>query len=152
MTPPQFEFVMEARVETGEPLVVGRHAAGLRRIVPILGGEFDGPNLKGRVLPGGADWQMGRTDDVLDLDARYTLKTNAGELIYVRNRGMRTGTPDVLDRLARGEVVDPALYYFRAVPSFETGAAACAWLMRSLFLCVGERRPNEVLLRFWRVV
>ena len=131
--------------------MIGQLPQGQRRIVPILDGTFEGPSLKGRIVAG-ADWQLSRSDSVLELEARYTLQTDQGDLIYVVNRGMRHGPPEVLDRLMAGEAVDPSLYYFRSVPSFETGAEALAWLMRSLFLCVGERRPDEVLLGFWRVL
>jgi hypothetical protein len=110
MAPPELEFAFEARITVGAPLGLGRTAAGERRIIPITGGTFAGPKLTGRILPGGADWQLIRADGVADIDARYTLETDAGELIYVANRGLRHGPPAVMASLAKGEPVDPAQY------------------------------------------
>jgi hypothetical protein len=149
---PQLEFAFEAAVEIGAPLDLGLTALGRRRIIPILGGRFEGPALRGRILPGGADWQIVRADGSAELDARYTLETDRGVLIYVVNRGMRQGPPEVLKRLNAGELVDPASYYFRSVPSFETSAAECQWLTRAIFIGVGERRPDSVTVRFWKVL
>jgi uncharacterized protein DUF3237 len=147
--PPDLEFAFQAVVEIGTPLDVGEIPAGRRRIIPIFGGHFQGPNLSGRVLPGGADWQLLRSDGTAELDARYTLETDRGSLISVMNRGIRRGPADVLQKLNAGEQVDPASYYFRTVASFETGAVECAWLTRSIFLGVGERYPAKVVVRFW---
>ena len=153
MNSPQFEFAFALEAEVGAPLDLGITAAhGRRRIVPILGGSFAGPSIRGRVLPGGADWQIVRADGSAELDARYTLETDGGALIYVVNRGMRHGAPEVLARLNSGEAVDPALIYFRSVPVFETSAGECAWLSRFVFLGVGERQPDRVNLRFWKVL
>jgi hypothetical protein len=102
-------------------------------------------------LPGGADWQLIRPDSVAEIDARYILRTDAGELIHVRNAGVRHAPPDIMKQLSAGERVDPSLYYFRTVPSFETAAPAWAWLMRSIFVGLGERYPSQVLLRLWRL-
>jgi hypothetical protein len=149
---PELEFVFEVRAELGAALEVGQNPRGFRRIIPITGGTFEGPNVKGRVLPGGADWQSIRSDSLAEIDARYTLETNSGELIYVRNSGIRHCPPDVMKRLTAGETVDPSLYYFRTVPRFETAAPAWMWLMRSIFVCSGERHAREVCLRFWCVL
>src|SRR5262245_22206118 len=133
-SPPHLEFVFEERVGLSKPLVIGPTAAGLRRVIPIAGGTFEGPGLKGRVLDGGADWQILRNDGIDELHARYTLETDGGSLIYVLAQGLRTGPPDVMQRLRSGEVVDPSLYYFRAAVTFETGAPELQWLTRSLFI------------------
>ena len=124
---------------------------GRRRIIGISGGEFSGPRLAGRVLPGGADWQVVRSDGVACLDARYTLETADGALIYVNNKGYRHGPEDVIERLGRGEDVDPALYYMRATPWFETAAPAYAWLNRTVCVATGARRPAAVELDFFEV-
>ena len=149
---PQVEFVFEARVKVGDPVLIGQTPRGERRMIPILDGEFEGPGLRGRVLPGGADWQVLRSDGVAELLAIYILETDAGERIQVTNRGLRHGPPDVMARLRAGERVDPSLYYFRAIPEFETGAPALQWMNRTLFVASGERFPNLVLLRFWKLV
>jgi hypothetical protein len=148
---PGLVFAFEARVEVGPPLEVGQMPRGLRRIVPILRGTFEGPNIKGRVIPGGADWQTIGADGFSDLDTRYTLETDSGRLIYVQNAGIRHAAPEVMQRLLRGETVDPASVYFRTVPKFETAAPELQWLTRSIFIGTGERYPTEVVIRFWRV-
>lgn len=149
--PPALEFAFEVRADVAEPTVVGELPTGTRRIVEILGGTFEGPGLSGRVLPGGADWQLIRADGFTEVDARYTLETDAGERIYVSNVGIRHAPPEVMRRLNAGERVEPGQIYFRAVPRFETGAPGLAWLMRSIFVSTGERYPSGVVIRFWRV-
>jgi hypothetical protein len=150
--PPRLEFAFEVRAEVADPLVVGEVAHGTRRIVDILGGTFEGPALKGRLLPGGADWQIIRADGFTEVDARYTLQTDAGELIYVSNLGMRHAPPDVILRLNAGEAVDQSQIYFRTVPTFETAAPELQWLTRSIFIATGERYPKGVVIRYWRVL
>ena len=120
---PSFEFIFRAEVTVAVPLELGRTPQGTRRIVDITGGIVTGPALSGEVLPGGADWQIIQEDGSGVLEARYTIRSSDGALIYVRNFGYRNGPPDILERLAKGEMVDPALYYFRATPFFETAAS-----------------------------
>lgn len=152
VAPPGLEFAFELHVEVADPTVVGQVPGGLRRIIDILGGTFEGPRLSGKVLAGGADWQLIAADGFTDIDARYTLETDDGDLIYVSNLGIRHAPPDVIRRLNAGEVVDQSHIYFRAVPKFETAAPGLEWLMRSIFICSGERYPNGVVIRFWRVL
>lgn len=150
--PPKLEFAFEVRAEVAAPTVVGTLPTGTRRIIDILGGTFEGPTVKGKLLPGGADWQLIREDGFTDIDARYTLETDDGHLIYVSNVGIRHAPPEVMRRLNAGESVDPDLIYFRAIPKFETAAPELEWLMRSVFIATGERYPLGVLIRFWRVL
>ncbi len=139
-------------MEVGAVLDLGQTQAGHRRIVPIAGGLVSGPKLQGRVLPGGADWQILHSDGSAGLDARYTIQTDDGALIYVVNRGVRHGPREILDRLNRGERVDPGSYYFRSVATFETSAADHAWLTRAIIVGVGERYPDKVAIRFWEIL
>jgi hypothetical protein len=148
---PGLTFAFEIRAQVGAPLEVGQVPDGRRRIVQILGGTFSGPNMKGKILPGGADWQIVRADGFTELDTRYTLQTDKGELIYVQNAGVRHAPPDVMKKLLAGQTVDPALVYFRTVPKFETAAPGLQDLTRSIFIGVGERFPTEVVVRFWRI-
>jgi hypothetical protein len=148
---PRLTFAFELRVQVGPPLIVGQVAGGTRRIVQILGGSFEGPAIKGRVVPGGADWQMIQTDGFSALDTRYTLETDKGQTIYVQNAGVRHAPPDVMAKLLAGQPVDPATVYFRTVPRFETAAADLQWLARSVFIGTGERNPSDVIIRFWKV-
>ncbi len=149
--PPALTLALEARVELGAPMELGEVPRGRRRIIPIVGGTFDGSGIKGRVLNNGADWQIVRADGFAELDTRYALQTDAGHIIYVQNKGMRHAPPDVLTRLNSGEAVDPDLVYFRTVPEFETSAPELQWLTRSIFVGTGERHPSHVVIRFWQV-
>jgi hypothetical protein len=140
------DHAFTARILVDRPLVVGRTHQGERRVINVLGGSVTGPRLSATVLPGGADWQIVRPDGSALLEARYTLRTEDEALVYVSNTGIRRGPADVLARLAAGEDVDPALYYFRSFPRFETGHPAYAWPNDSLFLASGRREPAAVLL------
>ena len=130
---------------------LGDTPLGRRRIIGITGGQFFGERLSGRVLPGGADWQVIRGDGVADLDARYTLETSDGALIYVRNKGYRHGPAEVLKKLSSGGNVEPSLYYMRTTPWFETGDARYAWLNRIVCVATGARRPAAVELDVFEV-
>ena len=130
---------------------LGETPLGRRRIIGISGGKFSGSRISGRILPGGADWQVIRSDGVAQLDARYTLETGDGALIYVNNKGYRHGPKKVIERMAGGEDVDPALYYMRATPWFETSAPRYAWLNRTICIATGARRPAAVELDFFEV-
>lgn len=151
VAPPSLDFVFAARIDIGTPQELGQVALGRRRIIPILGGRFDGPRIAGRIVPGGADWQLIRPDGVAVVEALYTLEASDGTLIYIRNVGMRHGPPGVIARLAAGEAVDPTTYYFRAAPVFEVAQGAHDWLTRSLFVAQGQRLADAVLLRVYAV-
>jgi hypothetical protein len=125
---------------------LGMTPYGERRIINILGGTVEGPRLKGRILPGGADWQIVRADGVVHLHARYTVETDSGGLILVDSEGYRHGPPEVMAALARDETVDASLYYFRAVMRFETADPAALWLNRILALARGSRENRAVRL------
>ena len=148
---PALEFVFEARVIVAPPLVLGEVAGGIRRIVPILGGEVHGPRLRAKVLPGGADWQTAHPDGLLELTARYTLEAADGALISVVNQGLRHGPPDAMRRLLAGDPVAPGEYYFRAAPRFQVRPGPHDWLRRHLFVSSGARRPDCVELQFFAV-
>lgn len=148
---PGLAFAFELRAQVGEPLDLGVMPEGRRRIVEILGGTFEGPGIKGRVMPGGADWQLIQEDGFSRLDTRYALETDTGAVIYVQNGGVRHAPAEVMARLNAGETVDPGLIYFRTVPVFETSDPDLQWLPRSVFIGTGERYPEEVVIRFWRV-
>jgi hypothetical protein len=148
---PKLTFAFELRAQVGPPVEIGTVPHGRRRIVPILGGTVRGPELEAKVVPGGADWQLIQPDGFSELDTRYTLETDRGELVYVQNAGIRHAAPEVMQRLLAGEIVDPKLVYFRTVPRFETSAPRLQWLARSVFVGVGERFPSEVVVRFYRL-
>src|SRR6185369_4144680 len=124
---------------------------GRRRIVAILGGRVTGARLTAEIVSGGADWQHVRSDGVLELKARYSILTKDGTEIAVINRGIRRAPPEIMERMSRGEAVDPALVYFRTVPTFEAPAGAYDWLNRSVFLASAARLPDQVRLRIFEV-
>ncbi len=142
---PRFEFLMSLAVDVGEVVSMGEGPLGERRVVGILGGTFEGPALRGEVLPG-ADWQIARKDGVLDIDARYALKEQGGGVIRVVSQGYRHGPAEVLQALARGDEVDPSTYFFRTIMRFETGAPHLDWLNGVIAVALGERRAHSVLL------
>jgi hypothetical protein len=149
---PKLEFAFEATVTLDPPQDLGTTTYGKRRIIPITGGTFAGPNLKGTILPGGADWQTVRSDGTADLEARYTLKTDDGVLIYIQNKGIRTGKPEVLARLGKGEKVDPSEYYMRTYATFEVAEGKYNWMTKGIFVATGMRSANSVVIRFFRVL
>jgi hypothetical protein len=149
--PPHLTFAFELRARVGAPTEVGQVTHGRRRIIAIEGGTVRGPLLNGTVPAGGADWQVIQPDGFTELDTRYTIETDEGEIVYVQNPGIRTAAPDVMQKLLAGQIVDPKLVYFRTQPKFETSAPALQWLTRSLFVGVGERFPSEVVIRFFKI-
>ena len=144
--------ILTIRAELACIQKLGATPYGERRIINILGGTVEGPRLKGKILPGGADWQIVRTDGVVDLRARYTIETETGGQILVNSEGYRHGPPDVMAALARDETVDPTRYYFRAVMRFETSDPAAAWLNRILALARGSRENRAVKLDVYEVL
>lgn len=136
-------LLMTLQVNVTPAQNVGAVPHGTRRVAPIAGGFFEGPRLRGTVLPGGsADWLLLRSDDVLELDLRATLQTHDGALISMRSFGLRHGAPAVIAALGRGETVDPATYYFRTTPRFETSHPAYAFLNRLIAVASGDRRAE----------
>ena len=148
---PELSLLLEIRATLDTPIVVGEVPEGKRRVVPVLGGTFAGPKLRGTLLPGGADWQYLRPDGVMIVEAQYLLRTDDDVIIQVNNRGMRHGPEAVMSRLGAGEAVDPAEYYFRATPRLCAPAGRYDWLNRRLFLCSGARYPDAVALWFYEV-
>jgi hypothetical protein len=147
----QLEPLIRVEVTLAAPLELGDAPHGRRRIIDITGGRFWGERLSGRVLPGGADWQIVRRDGVAELEARYTIETGDGALIYVENRGLRHGPAEVIEKLGQGISVDPSLYYMRATPRFETGDARYSWLNRIVCVATGARRAAAVELEIYEI-
>ena len=141
------EPLMTLAVEVGEITSLGATPTGERRVVPISGGTFDSAEgWRGQVLPGGADWQLLRSDGVLEVDARYVLQDERGARVQVISQGLRHGPPEVIAALARGETVDRSLYYFRTAMRFETSAAALQHLNFIFAVGIGAREARLVRL------
>jgi hypothetical protein len=142
---PKLTRIYRLDAALGEPLDLGATAQGRRRIVPLTGGTFTGPDLNGTLLPGAsADWQIVLDDGTALGDIRYTLQTDKGDLLYVQSRGVRHGSPEVLARLGRGEDVSPSEYTFRTSTQIETASPDLEWLNRGVFISVAGRQPTGV--------
>ena len=149
---PRLTLVYRLEATLGEPLDVGAVAPGHRRIVPQTGGTFTGPQINGKLVPGAsADWQILLPDGTALGDIRYTLLTDAGALLYVQSRGVRHGSPDVLERLGRGEAVDAGEYTFRTSTQIETASRELAWLNKGIFIGVGGRHAGGVVYETYLV-
>ena len=144
--------LMTLQVVVPTPQKLGPVPHGTRVIAPIPSGTFEGPRLRGTVLPGGGDWTLLRSDGVLELDLRITLQTDDGALIYMTSFGLRHGPAEVLAALARGETVDPSKYYFRTAVRFETGAAQYAFLNRLIAIASGDRRASGPIYKIEEIL
>jgi hypothetical protein len=142
----QTELLIEMRVDLDLDKVqeVGATPHGTRVIGYIKGGTFAGPKLQGEVLPGGGDWLLIRPDGARELNIRETLRTDDGHLIYMSGQGIALLSPELLQRISRGETVDPSAYYFRTTPVFETGSEKYGWLNRIVAVGIGTRLPTGV--------
>lgn len=148
--PIALEHICDLRVEVATPLEFGNTGSGERRIIDITGGTITGRKFSGTILPGGADFQIIRNNGLTELHARYVIKHDDGTLVYVVNDGIRFGPQDALAKIKRGEPVDPSLIYFRSFPRFETSSEKYSWMMESLFVAAGARRPDAVELSVYR--
>ena len=145
------EFLFTIALEW-QVLTLGDTPYGARRIGHLTGGSFEGPKLKGIVLPGGSTWSLLRRDDVLEIDVRLVLETDDKQHIYVTWKGLRHGPREVIDRVNRGENVDPGLYYFRTTPYFETSSAKYTWLNRICSIATGSRAGSRRTLHVFQVL
>lgn len=149
---PRLGLVYRLEATLGEPLDLGEGPEGRRRVVPLSGGTFTGPDLSGRLVPGvGSDRQVVRADGTAFGDIRYTLETDGGDRFDVRSRSVRHGPAEVLARLARGEDVDPSEYTFRASTWIETAVPGLEWLVTGVFVTVGGRLPAGVVYETYLV-
>ena len=138
------EHVFTLRVGVQPPRTTGPAPGGEFRVIAFTGGEVEGRDLRGAVLPGGTDWQQVRADGALEIRARYMLETDRGETIEVRSEGLRSAAPEVLERLASGEDVPPDQYYFRTFIRLATAAPRLRHWNDRLFIGVGVRKAREV--------
>lgn len=152
MTEIKTEHLFTTSIIVPEFQEIGDTPLGARRIALVTGGTFEGPKLRGRVLGGGGDWLLLRKDGVLNLDVRLTLETDDGATIFMSYRGFRHGPAAVIERLNRGEDVDPSEYYFRTAPLFETGSDKYAWLNSIICVAAGRRDPGGPVYDVFQVL
>jgi hypothetical protein len=143
-------FVM--RLDVRPLQIVGAASGAYRRVGVVPSGAFEGERLSGKVLDGGVDWQNVRNDGSVTLDARLVLKTADDALIGMTYRGLRQGSPDVIARVEKGEAVDPADYYFRIAPLFETAAPPYAWLNNVVAIGIGHRGTDGPVYSIFEVL
>jgi hypothetical protein len=148
----QTRYVFTITAYIGSVISAGDIGTGVRRIIPITGGEVKGQDVNGKVCAFGADFQIIRPNELIELEAKYALVTDDGAVIYIENRGIRFGPVELLQKLKRGEPVDPKLIYFRTVPKFETGAEKYRWLMESLFVGSAARHADRVVIDVHQVL
>ncbi|PPQ43564.1 DUF3237 domain-containing protein [Rhodopseudomonas palustris] len=146
----KYVFTITARI--GDVTSAGEIGTGVRRIIPILGGEVKGEGISGKVLPFGADFQIIRPNELIELEAKYAFETDDGAVVYVENIGIRFGPVELLQKLKRGEPVDPKLIYFRTRPRFETGHPNYQWLMQHLFVGSAARHADRVVIDVHQVL
>ncbi len=146
----RYVFTITARI--GGVTSAGDIGHGVRRVIPVIGGEVRGEQVNGTVCPFGADFQIIRPNELIELEAKYAFETDDGATIYVENRGIRFGPVELLQRLKRGEPVDPKLIYFRTVPKFETGSEKYRWLMENLFIGSAARHLDHVVVDVHQVL
>lgn len=152
MTEINAELLFDIQIGVQPPQMLASTPFGNRRIVYVTGGNFEGPRLKGQVVPGGGDWILERADGSLQLDVRITLQTDDDALIYMTYRGIRHGPAEVIERLNNGESVDPSEYYFRTTPFFETGSEKYGWLNRIVAVAFGDRRATGPRYRIYEIL
>ncbi|EAQ05599.1 DUF3237 domain-containing protein [Yoonia vestfoldensis] len=149
---PKLEWVTDMIVELDPIRAMGQGRAGVRRIIPIVGGTMSGPKLQGKILNVGADWQTLFADGLAELDTRYALETHDGATIEICNYGFRHGPKDVIAAIGRGEDVAPDSYYMRTHARLETGDSRYAWVNHTLFVGVGARKEQSVLMRLYALM
>ena len=150
--PIETRYVFTLTVRIADVTTAGDIGHGVRRIIPIIGGEVRGEKVNGKVLPFGADFQIIRPNELIDLEAKYAFETDDGAVVYIENRGIRFGPLELLQKLKRGEPVDPKLIYFRTVPKFETGAEKYRWLMEHIFVGSAARHADRVVIDVHQVM
>jgi hypothetical protein len=148
----QTRYVFTITAHIGSVTSAGDIGTGVRRIIPIIGGEVKGKDVNGKVCAFGADFQIIRPNELIELEAKYAIETDDGAVIYVENRGIRFGPVELMQRQKRGEPIDPRLIYFRTVPKFETGAEKYRWLMQSLFIGSAARHADRVVIDVHQVL
>jgi hypothetical protein len=145
-------YVFTITAHIGGVTSAGEIGHGVRRIIPILGGDVRGDDVNGKVCAFGADFQIIRPNELIELEAKYAFETDDGAVVYVENKGIRFGPVELLQRLKRGEPVDPKSIYFRTVPRFETGSEKYRWLMESLFIGSAARHADRVVIDVHQVL
>src|SRR6202163_526341 len=145
------KYVFTITATIGSVTSAGEVGHGVRRIIPITGGEVRG-DINGKVCAFGADFQIIRPNELIELEAKYAFETDDGAVVYVENKGIRFGPIELLQRLKRGEPVDPRLIYFRTVPKFETGSEKYRWLMQNLFIGSAARHAAPIVIHVHPVV
>jgi hypothetical protein len=148
---PSLAYAFSVRATLAPPVEQGEIDGKRSRFIAVTGGTVSGPRLEGEVLPGGGDWQTIAPTGLTEVWARYSIKAKDGTVIAVTNSGVRTATPEIIDKLTKGEDVDPSLYYFRTAARFDVAKGKHEWMKRTLFIARGIRKPDHVVIDFYEV-
>ena len=148
---PSLSYAFSVRATLDPVVEQGEVNGGRRRFIPVTGGTVTGPALTGTVLTGGGDWQVILPGGLTSIEARYFIKASDGTVIEVTNPGVRTAAPEVIEKLAKGEAVDPSAYYFRTTPRFVVKDGPHGWMRRKVFVARGIRKPDSVVIDFYTV-
>lgn len=148
---PTLAYAFTVQASLAPPVEQGEIDTGRKRFIPITGGTVSGPALAGQVLPGDGDWQEILPGGLTSIEARYFLKATDGTVIEVTNPGVRTAAPEIIEKLANGEKVDPSAYYFRTTPRFSVRSGPHEWMRRKVFVARGIRKPDGVVIDFYTV-
>lgn len=152
---PQFEFAFTVRINLSKAHWIRPSSMGMERgAVYVTDGDFEGPSIRGKVLPmSGGDFPLVRPDGVIDFDARYLLETDDGAIIYLQNRGFRWArTSEAAERIARNEPADPSEYYMRVSPKFDVPAGKYEWMGKHIFVGVAEKLPRANAIHYFMLL
>ena len=149
---PKLTFMFEVNCSVDVPVVVGQDEVnGRRQLIPVTGGELKGEGIHGVLLPGAVDSQIIRPDGKCDLSARYAVRLDDGEGIYIENNGIRTVPPEYVEEVKNGGFIDPSLYYFCTTPKIETYSEKYRYLSYFIYVCSATRTKDSVIIRYYRV-
>ena len=152
MTDPGLKFIFEVNINLDPPLELDLTRYGQRRIINIKGGIVTGPDIQGTILPGGADWQTVRSDGTIDISAKYTIQTDDGEYLFLKDRGIRTLPEKVLQKKKSGKEINSSEYVMRTSATIEANyKGKYDWLNRSILVSAGFRKENSIVIRFYKV-
>ena len=148
----KYEFLCDINADLEESIEVGSTPHGIREIYNIKGGTVEGPKVRGKMLPTGADWLIIRPDMAAELDVRATMHTDDNEIIYTYYRGIISADLEIFDKIQKGEDVDPSEYYFRTTPVFETASEKYGWLNRIVAVGVGKLAKSKVIYKVYAIL
>jgi hypothetical protein len=145
-------FTLKLQIGYDRLQQIGQIPGGRRLVAPVDGGTFEGPKLRGAVLPGGADWVVMRSDGAMMIDVRLTLRTHDNADILMFYQGIAHAPPEIMERFNKREALPPEAVYTRTTPRFETGAPAYDWINRIIAVSKGARTPDGPMYNVFEIL